>query len=163
MGVRCVSSITQSSLNFWHRHTHIVNAYTYVFMSVYVHMCIEGIIGNAMLRQRSIDSRFDILVNGLHVFIHMFFGIVCMESFMGAQRTASRFDHEQCTCLSFICLMFCHGLYLYIKIFFVLKLCLCSAIWAMCRGLGLNGFDVLPWHIYRYMYVLESLMGNVQA
>lgn len=110
----------------------------YMYMCIEV-VCMEGIIGNAVLRPGLLC--FMACYSGkLFTCIHVFIEIVCMESLRGnAQASASWFD-----ILSWLI-----SIYTYM---FVLKLCVLSAIWAMCTGLGLNGLMFLPWHIYVCMY-----------
>lgn len=99
------------------------------------------------LGQGSIVSWLDIQVNCLHVYMYLL--ILCVWRASGAMPRPRLqgliMGNAHASVSWFDILSWLISIY---TDMFVLKLCVLSAIWAMCTGLGLNGLMFLPWHIY---------------
>lgn len=99
------------------------------------------------LGQGSIVSWLDIQVNCLHVYMYLL--ILCVWRASGAMPRPRLqgliMGNAHASVSWFDILSWLISIY---TDMFVLKLCVLSAIWALCTGLGLNGLMFLPWHIY---------------
>lgn len=107
------------------------------------------------LGQGSIVSWLDIQVNCLHVYMYLL--ILCVWRASGAMPRPRLqgliMGNAHASVSWFDILSWLISIY---TDMFVLKLCVLSAIWAMCTGLGLNGLMFLPWHICVCMYWSNS-------